>query len=95
MPVSKANITMTMIIANVKPAVNGSISLNNATTRFTRGDGRPTAAIQRGKHSYFKNNSSVLWVIVDTTGTNADSVIITRALNLANEYGVQVTERRG
>lgn len=70
--------------------------LANATTRFTRAVmAARQAAIQRGKHSYFKNSGSVMWVIVDTTGTNADSVIITRALDLANQYGVRVTEPSG
>jgi type IV fimbrial biogenesis protein FimT len=70
--------------------------LANATTRFTRAVmAARQAAIQRGKHSYFKNNNSVLWVIVDTTGANTDSVIITRALDLSNNYGVRVTAPSG
>ena len=70
--------------------------LANATTRFTRAVmAARQAAIQRGKHSYFKNNNSVMWVIVDTTGVNTDSVIITRALDLSNQYGVRVTAPSG
>src|SRR6266536_3133715 len=70
--------------------------LNNATSRFTRAVmAARQAAIQRGKRSYFRTNNSHLWVIVDTTGTNADSVIITRDLSLATLYGVSVTSPSG
>jgi len=34
-------------------------------------------------------------VIVDTTGTNADSVIITKALNISTLYGVTVNSPTG
>jgi prepilin-type N-terminal cleavage/methylation domain-containing protein len=70
--------------------------LSNGMVRFTRAVmAARQAAIQRGKHSYFKNDNSVMWVIVDTTGSNTDSVIITRALDLSNQYGVKVTAPSG
>ena len=71
-------------------------NLANATSRFTRAVmAARQAAIQRGKRSYFKTNANNIWVIVDTTGTNADSVIITRALSLSSLYGVTITEPSG
>lgn len=70
--------------------------LSNATNRFARAVmAARQAAIQRGKRSYFKTNNSSIWVIVDTTGTNADSVVITKALSLADMYGVTVTAPTG
>jgi len=64
----------------------------NATSRFTRTVmAARQAAIQRGKRSYFRTNNNSVWVIVDTTGTNADSVLITKAINLNTEYGVTVS----
>lgn len=63
----------------------------NATSRFTRTVmAARQAAIQRGKRSYFRTNNNSIWVIVDTTGANADSVLITKAINLSTEYGVTV-----
>jgi len=53
------------------------------------------AAIQRGKHAYFKTSNSDIWVILDTTGINTDSVIITSKMNLGTEYGVSVTSPSG
>lgn len=77
-------------------AMRDQSNLNNATNRFTRAVmAARQAAIQRGRHSYFKTNNSHLWVIVDTTGTNADSVVITRDLNLATLYGVEITSPGG
>ena len=65
--------------------------LAGATTRFTRAlMAARQSAIQRGKHAYFKHNGNNIWVTVDTTGTNADSVIVTPSLNLSTEYGVTV-----
>jgi len=70
--------------------------LSNATSRFTRAImAARQAAIQRGKRAYFKTNNNDLWVIVDTTGTNSDSVIITSALNLSTLYGVTVNSPTG
>jgi len=70
--------------------------LAGATTRFTRAlMAARQSAIQRGKHAYFRHSSNNIWVIVDTTGTNADSVIITPVLNLSTEYGVTVVAPSG
>lgn len=70
--------------------------LANATSRFTRAVmAARQSAIQRGKRAYFKTNNNTLWVIVDTTGTNADSVIITRTVDLASQYGVTVSKPSG
>lgn len=70
--------------------------LSNATSRFTRAVmAARQAAIQRGKRAYFKTNNSSVWVIVDTTGTNADSVVITKAASLSDMYGVTVTAPTG
>jgi prepilin-type N-terminal cleavage/methylation domain-containing protein len=66
--------------------------VQNATSRFTRSVmAARQAAIQRGKRSYFRTNGNNIWVIVDTTGTNADSVLISKAVNLSTEYGVTVS----
>jgi prepilin-type N-terminal cleavage/methylation domain-containing protein len=63
-----------------------------ATERFTRSIfAARQSAIQRGKHAYFKSKSNKIWVIVDTTGTNADSVIVNRELDMSETYGVTVT----
>ena len=71
-------------------------NLANATTRFTRAVmAARQAAIQRGKRAYFKTNASHVWVTLDTTGTNSDSVIITRDLGLDALYGVSITAPSG
>lgn len=63
-----------------------------ATERFTRSVfAARQAAIQRGKHAYFRSKSNKIWVIVDTTGTNSDSVIVNTTLDLSTQYGVTVT----
>src|SRR6185503_14446554 len=70
--------------------------LASATTRFTRAVmAARQSAIQRGKHAYFKHNANNIWVVVDTTGTNADSVIVTAALNLSTLYGVTIASPSG
>ena len=70
--------------------------LASATTRFTRAVmAARQAAIQRGKHAYFKHNNNYVWVIVDTTGINTDSVIVTGALDLNSLYGVRVVSPTG
>jgi prepilin-type N-terminal cleavage/methylation domain-containing protein len=53
------------------------------------------AAIQRGKPAYFKHNNSYVWVTLDTTGNNTDSVIVTAALSLTDLYRVTVTAPAG
>jgi len=53
------------------------------------------AAIQRGKRAYFKHNNNYIWVTLDTTGNNTDSVIVTSALSLLDLYGVTVTAPTG
>ena len=70
--------------------------LSSALTRFTRAVmAARQSAIQRGKHAYFKQNNNDIWVVVDTTGTNADSVIVTSTLNLSTLYGVTVVSPSG
>ena len=70
--------------------------LTGAVTRFTRAVMTARqAAIQRGKPSYFRHSNSKFWVIVDTTGSLTDSVIITAAYDLDAEYGVTVTAPTG
>lgn len=68
----------------------------SAMTRFTRAVmAARQSAIQRGKSAYFKTNSSTIWVTLDTTGNNTDSVIVTSAISLTDMYNVQVTEPSG
>ena len=70
--------------------------LSNGMVRFTRAVmAARQAAIQRGKHSFFTNNSSVISVVVDTMGDNTNLVVITRPLDLVNQYGVRVTAPSG
>jgi prepilin-type N-terminal cleavage/methylation domain-containing protein len=66
--------------------------LATATSRFTRAVmAARQVAIQRGKTAYFKQSSNNIWVIVDTTGTNADSVLVTAQLNIKALHNVDVT----
>ena len=68
----------------------------SATTRFTRAVmAARQSAIQRGKPAYFKTNNSRIWVTLDTTGNNTDSVIVTSVLSLTDMYGVEVTGPSG
>lgn len=68
----------------------------SATTRFARAVmAARQSAIQRGKHTYFKTSNNYVWVLLDTTGNNTDSVIVTAALSLNSLYGVQVTSPSG
>lgn len=68
----------------------------SATTRFTRAVmAARQSAIQRGKRAYFKHNNSFVWVTLDTTGNNTDSVIVTAALSLNTLYGVAVDAPTG
>ena len=70
--------------------------LTGAVTRFTRAVmSARQAAIQRGKTSYFRHSNNKFWVIVDTTGSLTDSVIITAPYDLSSEYGVSVTAPAG
>lgn len=70
--------------------------LTGAVTRFTRAVmAARQAAIQRGKTAYFRHANNKFWVIVDTTGSLSDSVIITAPYDLADEYGVTVTAPSG
>jgi len=70
--------------------------INAATARFTRAVmAARQAAIQRGKPSYFKHSNSYVWVTLDTTGNNTDSVVVTAALSLTELYGVTVTAPTG
>lgn len=68
----------------------------SAMTRFTRAVmAARQSAIQRGKPAYFKHDDSNIWVTLDTTGNNTDSVIVTSAIDLASQYNVRVTEPMG
>ena len=64
----------------------------SAMTRFTRAVmAARQSAIQRGKPAYFKTDGSRIWVTLDTTGNNVDSVIVTKEIDLTDAYSVQVT----
>jgi prepilin-type N-terminal cleavage/methylation domain-containing protein len=66
--------------------------LATATSRFTRAVmAARQAAIQRGKPAYFKSNGNYIWVIVDTTGTNADSILITSRLDMKTLHNVDIS----
>lgn len=68
----------------------------SAMTRFTRAVmAARQSAIQRGKPAYFKTDASHIWVTLDTTGNNTDSVIVTKVIDLGDMYSVQVTEPVG
>lgn len=68
----------------------------SAMTRFTRAVmAARQSAIQRGKPAYFKTNASRIWVTLDTTGNNTDSVVVTSQINLTDMYGVTVTDPVG
>lgn len=70
--------------------------MSSAMTRFTRAVmAARQSAIQRGKPAYFKTSDSRIWVTLDTTGNNTDSVVVTAAINLADMYGVTVTDPTG
>jgi prepilin-type N-terminal cleavage/methylation domain-containing protein len=76
--------------------IRDSGQIAGATTRFTRAVmAARQSAIQRGKPSYFKTSNSRVWVTLDTTGNNTDSVIVTSALDLNELYGVQITQPVG
>jgi prepilin-type N-terminal cleavage/methylation domain-containing protein len=70
--------------------------LRSAMNHFTRlvMTARQTA-IQRGRPAYFKTDGTVLWVTLDTTGDNTDSVVIVRALSLPTQYRVNITSPTG
>lgn len=53
------------------------------------------AAIQRGKNAYFKTDGTNLWVTLDTTGNNTDSVVVVRALSLPTAYRVSIVAPSG
>lgn len=68
----------------------------SAMTRFTRAVmAARQSAIQRGKPAYFKTDDSQIWVTLDTTGNNTDSVIVTKTIDLTDMYGVRVTDPVG
>ena len=71
-------------------------NLKAAMTRFTRGAmAARQSAIQRSKNAYFKTNGSIIWVTLDTTGNNTDSVIVTSAVSLIDMSEVSVTSPPG
>jgi prepilin-type N-terminal cleavage/methylation domain-containing protein len=71
-------------------------NLKAAMTRFTRGAmAARQSAIQRSKNAYFKTNGSIIWVTLDTTGNNTDSVIVTSAASLIDMSEVTVTSPLG
>lgn len=53
------------------------------------------AAINRGKPAYFKTDGTLLWVTLDTTGNNTDSVVVVRALSLPTAYRVTIESPSG
>jgi prepilin-type N-terminal cleavage/methylation domain-containing protein len=68
----------------------------SAMTRFTRAImAARQSAIQRGKPAYFKTDDSQIWVTLDTTGNNTDSVIVTATIDLTDMYSVRVTDPVG
>jgi prepilin-type N-terminal cleavage/methylation domain-containing protein len=70
--------------------------LASATTRFTRAVmAARQAAIQRGKPAYFKHRNNMIWVIVDTTGTNSDSILITAQQDIKTLHNVEITAPGG
>ena len=63
--------------------------LNSATNRFSRTVGvARQAAIMRGRRSYFKHDAGRLWVMVDTGGTAADSVVVVASFPLDSVYNL-------
>lgn len=70
--------------------------ISTAMSRVMRGVmAARQAAIQRGKTAYFRSNDSYVWVFVDTTGTNADSVLITSQQNISDLHNVSITAPSG
>lgn len=68
----------------------------SAMTRFTRAVmAARQSAIQRGTPAYFKHDDSHIWVTLDTTGNNTDSVVVTAAIDLTSQYSVRITEPMG
>ena len=63
--------------------------LTAATNRFSRTVGvARQAAIMRGKPSYFKFRDGTAWVMVDTGGAPADSVVVIAAFRLDSTYNL-------
>ena len=63
--------------------------LTSATNRFSRTVGvARQAAIMRGRRSYFKSENGALWVMVDTGGGVADSVVVVPAFRLDTTYNL-------
>jgi Tfp pilus assembly protein FimT len=70
--------------------------MSSAMTRFTRAVmAARQSAIQRGKNAYFKHNNNSIWVIVDTTGTLADSLVVTAAQDLNALHHVEILAPSG
>lgn len=99
-----AELLITISIVGILLAVTlpryGSVrdqgEMSSAMTRFTRAVmAARQSAIQRGKSAYFKTNASTIWVTLDTTGNNTDSVIVTASLDLTDRYNVRVTDPVG
>jgi prepilin-type N-terminal cleavage/methylation domain-containing protein len=71
-------------------------ALYTARARFVRAVmSARQAAIQRGKKAYFRTNNNTMWVFVDTTGSNTDSVVVMRPLNMSSQYGITITAPTG
>jgi prepilin-type N-terminal cleavage/methylation domain-containing protein len=76
--------------------IRDQAQLQGATTRFTRAVfAARQAAIQRGKHAFFKHESNAIMVYVDTVGDGSQSIIITPSLDLTTQYGVTVESPSG
>jgi prepilin-type N-terminal cleavage/methylation domain-containing protein len=76
--------------------VRDRTKLQGATTKFTRAVmAARQAAIQQGKHSYFKTQNNDVWVYVDPTGVTADEITILKTTNLSTDFGVTITSPGG
>jgi prepilin-type N-terminal cleavage/methylation domain-containing protein len=76
--------------------VRDKTKLSGATTKFTRAVmAARQAAIQQGKHAFFKTQNNEVWVYVDPTGNTADQITVVRTTNLSNEFGVTITSPSG
>lgn len=99
-----AELLIVIVIIGVLSAVSlpkfgrlrAQAQLNSAMGHFARlvMTARQTA-ILRGKPAYFKTDGSLLWVTLDTTGNNTDSVVVVRALSLPTAYRVNITSPSG
>ena len=70
--------------------------IRSAMARFQRAVmAARQSAIQRGRPAYFKSRDSKIWVTLDTTGNNTDSVVVTAAVDLVAQYNTSVYDPSG